>query len=91
MSNNQAVVTEKLGGVLPLASLDSRNVAAHPWHDLEIGELHTSVAFSLWTWKVTLVVTICTVPDFHGWSLITTATCDEWFIDHSYEVGCMIV
>jgi inorganic pyrophosphatase len=41
MSNNQAVVTEKLGGVLPLnqrvlASLDSRNVAAHPWHDLEI-------------------------------------------------------
>jgi len=71
MSNNQAVVAEKFGGVLPLnqlvlASLDSHNVAAHPWHDLEIGELHTPLAFSLWTWKVTLVVTICIVRDFHG-------------------------
>ncbi|KAG0597521.1 hypothetical protein M758_12G001600 [Ceratodon purpureus] len=43
MSNpTQPTVTVKLGGVLPLnqkvlASLDSRNVAAHPWHDLEIG------------------------------------------------------
>jgi hypothetical protein len=42
-------VTVKLGGgMLPLnqkvlARLDQRNVAAHPWHDLEIGELLASV------------------------------------------------
>lgn len=42
-------VTVKLGGgMLPLnqkvlARLDQRNVAAHPWHDLEIGELQASV------------------------------------------------
>jgi len=43
-SQSQPNITVKLGGMLPLnqkvlASLDSRNVAAHPWHDLEIGEL----------------------------------------------------
>lgn len=47
MSGPQPTVTVKLGGMLPLnqkvlASLDSRNVAAHPWHDLEIGELYSS-------------------------------------------------
>jgi hypothetical protein len=47
-STTQPTVTVKLGNVLPLnqkvlASLDSRNVAAHPWHDLEIGEPRTSI------------------------------------------------
>ena len=77
---NPTVTVKVGGGMLPLnqkilARLDQRNVAAHPWHDLEIGELQASeTRFYLLICKV-LVMDIKTfgsypfTPSSDSWNL----------------------